>query len=267
MTFQPVIPLGGLAGWEFLKRTRDRQEQSFVASPIVTQATGSFGGAFSKIRSAAELVENRQALKVVLGAFGLQDDLDNRAFIGKVISDGTGQPAALANRLADKRYLSLARELAHLAPGGGGTAPPGLADSLISRFQAREFEIAVGDSQENMRFALAYARKMPEIAEGRRSDAAQWFEILGDPPTRRVIETALGLPSEFAALDIDQQIVRLKAAAGTKLGVKKAADFAAPDMIETVTKRFLLMDQLRQTQSAMSGAAVALTLLSQTRVF
>ncbi|NBB96811.1 MAG: DUF1217 domain-containing protein [Alphaproteobacteria bacterium] len=266
MSFQPVIPLGGVAGWEFLKRTRDRQEQSFVASPIMTQATGSFGGTFSKIRSAAELVENRQALKVVLGAFGLQDDLNNRAFIGKVISDGISQPDALANRLADKRYLSLARELAHLAPGGSGIAPPGLADSLVSRYQASEFEIAVGDSEENMRFALAYARRMPEIAGGGRSDAAQWFEILGDPPTRRVIETALGLPGEFAALDIDEQIVRLKAAAGTKFGVTKAADFAGPDMIETVTKRFLLMDQLRQSQAAMSGASVALTLLSQTGI-
>lgn len=262
MSFQPVIPLGGVAGWEFLKRTRARQEKSFVDSPSVKQATTAFGGVFSKIRTAKELVENRQALRVVLGAFGLQDDLDNRAFIGKVISDGFGQPDALANRLADKRYLSLAKELAHLAPGGSGVAPPGLADSLTRRFQASEFEVAIGKSNENMRFSLVYARKMPAIAEGLRSDTAQWFEILGDPPTRRVIETALGLPSEFAALGLDEQVFRLQAAAKTAFGVSRAADFATPEMIETVTQRFLLMDQLRETQTVMSGASVALMLLS-----
>lgn len=262
MSFQPVIPLGGVAGWEFLKRTRARQEQSFVDSPSIRQATAAFRDSFSEIRRATELVENRQALRVVLGAFGLQDDLDNRAFIGKVISDGVDQPDALANRLADKRYFSLARSLTHLAPGGSGVAPPGLADGLTRRFQASEFEVAVGKSNEDMRFSLSYARKMPAIAEGLRSDAAQWFEILGDPPTRRVIETALGLPREFATLDLDEQVLRLKAAAKKAFGVSKAADFAAPEMIETVTQRFLLMDQLRDTQTGMSGASVALMLLS-----
>jgi len=265
VTYQPTVPLGGLAGWEFLKRTRARQEQSFAASASIKRTTTAFAQEFSKIRTAKDLVENRQSLQVVLGAFGLQDDLNNRAFIEKIISGGTSDRSALANRLADKRYLSLAQELAHLGPDGTGIAPPGLADRLTRKYQASEFEIAVGNADENMRLSLAYARKMPEIAEGSRSDEARWFQILGDPPTRRVIETALGLPKEFAALDIDEQVERLQNAAETKLGVRSAVEFAAPDMIETVTRRFLLMDQLRETQAGMSGAAVALMLLSVPR--
>lgn len=262
MSFQPIVPLGGVAGWEFLKRTRARQESSFAGSPRIKQTTTSFTQSFAEIRTADDLVKNRQALGVVLGAFGLQGDIENRAFIRKVITDGVTERGALANRLADKRYLALAQELAHLAPGGSGTPPAGLSDSLTARFRMTEFEIAVGNSNETMRFSLAFARKMPEILETTKSDAARWFAILGDPPTRRVVETALGLPKEFAALDIDDQVSRLRDAASKRFGINRAADLGSPDMIEAVTRRFLLLDQVREAQAGMSGAAVALALLS-----
>lgn len=265
MSFQPIVPLGGLAGWEFLKRTQARQEASFASSPRIERVVQSFQRDFSTLRTVEDLVGNRQALDVVLGAFGLQADLENRAFIRKVISDGTSDRTALGNRLADKRYLAMAREMAHLAPGGSGMPPEGLANRLIKQYQTAEFEIAVGDSEETMRFALAFERNLPEIAAGARSETARWFAVLGDPPTRRVVETALGLPKEFAALDIDEQVIRLQDAARKRFGTESIAELAQPDMIETITRRFLLMDQLRASQAGMSGSAVALSLLSTTR--
>jgi hypothetical protein len=265
MSFQPVIPLGGVAGWEFLKRTRERQESSFANTPRIRQSASAFAQSFAKMKTAQDLIENRQALVVVLGAFGLQGDVDNRAFIRKVISDGTVDRSALANRLADKRYLALAQELAHLAPGGSGQPPAGLADSLTNRYRVSEFEIAVGKSDETMRFSLAFARKMPEIVDTMKSDAARWFAILGDPPTRKVVETALGLPKEFAGLNIDDQVARLQQAASKRFGITSAAEFSSPEMIEKVTQRYLLMNQVREAQVGMSGAAVALTLLSTIR--
>lgn len=266
--FQPVTSIGGIAGWEFLKRTQARQEDSFSRTPGIRQVTTKFAEDFGKLRTADALVENRQSLSVVLGAFGLQEDIDNRAFIRKVITDGVIERGALANRLADKRYRALARELSHLAPGGTGAAPERLTASLIKRYKATEFEIAVGTSNETLRFSLAYARKMPEIVEGLRTDIAGWFQILGDPPTRRVLETALGFPSEFGALAIDDQVTRLRNAVLKRFDVSSVRDLATPDMIETVTRRFLLMDQMRESQAAMSGAAVALSILAnRTRNF
>jgi len=260
--FQPIIPIGGIAGWEFLKRTQGRQEDSFSRTPRIRHVTTEFAANFDKVHTADALVRNRQFLSIVLGAFGLQEDIDNRAFIRKVITDGVVERDALANRLADKRYLALARELSHLAQGGTGVAPERLAGSLIERYKATEFEIAVGTSEEAFRFSLAYARKIPEIVEGLRTDLAGWFQILGDPPTRRVLETALGFPSEFGALDIDEQVKRLKDVALKRFGVSNVRELGAPDMIETVTRRFLLMGQLRDSQTAISGAAVALSLLA-----
>lgn len=262
MSFQPIVPLGGLAGWEFLKRTQIRQENSFAASPRMARAAQDFARDFTKLRNVDDLVKNRQVLGVVLGAFGLQADLDNRAFIKKVIVDGATQASALGNRLADKRYLALARAMAHLAPGGSGTAPPNLGADLLKGFRTTTFEVAVGESNESMRLGLAFERKMPEIAASARSETARWFSVLGDPPTRRVLETALGLPREFAGLDIDDQVTRLREAALNRFGTSSVADLAQPEKIEEITRRFLLMDQLRGSQTGMSGAAIALGLLS-----
>ena len=194
MSFQPIVPLGGLAGWAFLKRTQARQEANFASSPRIERITLGFHQGFSKLRNVDDLVGNRQVLDVVLGAFGLQADLDSRAFIRKVIADGTTDRAAISNRLADKRYLALAQELAHLAPGGSGVPPDDLADRLVSQYTRAEFEIAVGDSEDSLRLAMAFERTLPEIAAGARTETARWFAVLGDPPTRRVVETALGCP-------------------------------------------------------------------------
>ncbi|MCL1628093.1 DUF1217 domain-containing protein [Roseibaca sp. V10] len=263
MSFQPIVPLGGLAGWEFLKRTRERQENSFTASPRMSRLTRGFAQDFAKLRSAEDLVGNRQALDVVLGAYGLQADLENRAFIKKVITDGATDPRALSNRLADKRYNALARDMAHLAPGGTGQAPQDLAEQLLGRFRTMAFEVAVGDSNESMRLGLAFERKLPEIAAASQSDAAQWFSVLGDLPTRRVIETALGLPKEFASLDIEEQAERLRAAARKRFGTDAMTELAKPEMIAQITQRFLLMEQVKASQTGMSGAAIALSLLSR----
>lgn len=262
---QPIVPFGGVTGWEFLKRTRTRQQQSFENSPIIQRAAATFKARFDKITTAEDLVSDREALKVVLGAFGLQDDLNNRAFIRKVITDGGSSRDALANRLADKRYLALATELSHLGPAGSGETPASLADSLLQRFKATEFEIAVGKSDENMRLAMAFGKKLSGIATGVRSDAASWFQILGDPPTRKVLETALGLPKEFAGLDVDEQAKRLRSAAQKTFGAANVTDLANPDLTERIVKRFLLMAQINENQAGMSGAAIALSLLSARR--
>lgn len=263
MSFAPVIPMPGLAGWAFLSRTRDRQEASHAATPAMQNDVAHFRDRFAKISTSDELVANRRVLRVVLGAFGLQDDLDNRAFIRKIIDDGVEDRRALANRLSDKRYAALARDLQHLAKGADTTAPDDLTTRLIDQYRTRSFEQAVGEQDQSMRLAMNLERELPQLAEGYSSDTARWFALLGAPPLRQVMETALGLPKEFGALDIDQQVSRLKAAAGRQFGSNKIEDLAKPDAIAQITKRFLVMSQLKSMNQSLSPAQVALTLLGR----
>ena len=107
MSFQPLVPFGGYAGWTLLDRTLDRQLEAFSNNPVNDRDMQYFRENIGTIVSAEELVSDYQLLRVALGAFGLQDDLPNRAFIRKALEEGTTNRDAFVNKLADKRYLWL----------------------------------------------------------------------------------------------------------------------------------------------------------------
>ena len=258
MSFQPTIPIGGLAGWSLLQRTLPRQQAAFAEAPVQRTMVARFVARFDAIDTSTRLVNDPSVLGVVLGAFGLQDDLPNRGFIARLIDQGTDAPGALATRLSDKRYAALVKALAHLGPGGDGRPPPDLRDRIVAQYQARSFEVAVGAQNQDFRLAMAALRELPDLTAQFSTDEARWFGILGNPPLRRVMETALGLPREFGALPIEDQVSRMKAGTMRRFGSDKVAELAQPDMLERVVQRYLALSQLATGQPRFS---VALSLL------
>ena len=101
--FQPLVPTGGLAGWRFLQRTYDTQFEAFNQSVSLQRDTDYFRENIGQVTTAEALVSDRRLLSVALGAFGLQDDVDNRYFIRKVLEEGSVNEDALAVRFADRR--------------------------------------------------------------------------------------------------------------------------------------------------------------------
>ncbi|MDD7971729.1 DUF1217 domain-containing protein [Roseinatronobacter alkalisoli] len=261
MSFQPVIPIGGLAGWAFLNKTRERQEASFTAAPAVKNDLAHFRQNFAAISSTEDLVKDRRSFRVILSAYGLEDDINSGAFIRKIIDDGVDDRKALANRLTDRRYKALAQDLGFLTAGSKTVAPGDLKERIAAQFQSRSFERAVGAQNQDMRMALALQRELPDLVQGYASDNAQWFAVLGNAPMRKVMETALGLPKEFGALDVDQQVVRLKSSVSRRFNVSNLQALSEPENMDKLIKRFLVMSQIREMQVSMSPASVALTLL------
>ena len=88
MSFQPVIPFGGMAGWSFLQRTQTSQQEAFEASPVLQRDTEYFAENIGNITSAKELVADYRMLKVALGAFGLDEDIGSKFFIEKILDEG-----------------------------------------------------------------------------------------------------------------------------------------------------------------------------------
>ena len=89
MSYTPAIPLSGYAGWAFLKRTMPTQQASFNAAPQNKRDEDYFREKIGTINTAEQLVNDRRLLRVALGAFGLDKDINNKFFIQKVLQDGT----------------------------------------------------------------------------------------------------------------------------------------------------------------------------------
>lgn len=261
MTFQPVIPSGGIVGWRFLQRTYESQLQSFSSSAANERETKYFLDNIGKIQSAEELVSDRRLLQVALGAFGLEGDLDNRFFIRKILEDGTQADDALSNRLADKRYREFSDAFGF---GPGAVRKTALTSDMEQIAQANltaRFEIAVGESDETMRISLYAQRELSDLANKTSGADTKWFDLMGLPPLRSMMETALGLPSSFAQLDIDKQLVEFKARLLKLTGSEDLAQFSDPKSIEKLTDTYLARSQIAQLQNTISPAQTALILL------
>ena len=261
MIFQPVIVGPGLVGWNFLQATYDSQFEAFNRDPVLQRDTEYFAEKIGDVFTAQELVADRRLLGVALGAFGLEDDLNSQAFIQKILEDGTGDDAALANRLADDRY----RQFSDAFGFGPGEIPRTLSETrmadIVDLFQEQSFEVAVGQQDENLRIALFGQRELDKLALDPMSEDAKWFTIMALPPLRTMFERALGLPSNIALIDIDKQLETFKDRASVVFGDSSVSQFTDPDSVEKLTNRYLARAQIDSFNAGFSSGSIALTLL------
>lgn len=260
MTFQPVVPLGGFAGWTFLQRTLPAQQAAFAQSAPIARATDAFRERINNIETPAQLVADRQLLSVALGAFGLDDDINNRFFIETILAQGTRDPDALANRLADKRYAEFSA-----AFGFGDRAVPRTAlqtfpDEIIARYKKQQFARAVGEQNNDMRLALNISDALAQVVKDTGTNRGRWFAIMGNPPLRQVFQTALGLPSNIISVDLDKQREIFEDRAQSVLGTGDVGALASVDKQEDIRRLFLVRSEAA-TLGGFSSSQTALTLL------
>lgn len=261
MSFTPVVPLTGYAGWTFLTRTIDSQKNAFEGSAAVTQSVEYFAENIDDITSAEDLVNDRRLLEVALGAFGLGEDINNKFFIQKILEEGTSSDDALANRLADKRYAAFADAFGFADGDIPATQDPQFAAEVADLYTEKQFEIAVGDQNSDFRIALNAQRELTELADRNISDSAKWFTMMGNPPLRDLFETALALPSEVSQLDLDKQLEIFREKSERRFGTDKISDFADPETQEDLIRLFIVQSEMQAAQTSTSSGAIALTLL------
>lgn len=261
MTFQPVIPFGGFAGWAFLKRTMATQQAALQASSTNQRDEAYFREKIGKIETADDLVSDRRLLRVALTAYGLEGDINNKAFIRKVLDDGTLKEGALSGRLANKQY-----EKFSAAFGFGDFSVPrsqlsDFADKTLALYQARQFESAVGEQNNGFRLALNTERELGSLAAKSGSEDTKWFTVMGNAPLRQTFQTALGLPSSFASIDLDQQLSVLKSRAESLFGDDSISQFTDPDKMTKLVRTYLARSEISNIASPTASASVALQLL------
>ncbi|MEJ1998094.1 MAG: DUF1217 domain-containing protein [Maritimibacter sp.] len=264
MAFQPIIPFGGMAGWNFLQRTRESQQETFNNSPDIKNDIEYFKEHIGEVQTAEDLVSDYRLLKVSLGAFGLGDDLGSKAYIQKVLEEGSLDPQSFANRMADKRYLAMTEAF------GFDLEPPNtqlsdFPDKIIGKFQTNQFEIAVGEQNNNMRLSMVMQRELGDIASSDNTDTGKWFAIMGNKPLVQVFQTALGLPSSTSALDLDQQVSVMRDRASRVFGDSEISQFSDADKLEELNRLFLVRSQINANAAGLSSGSIALTLLQGIR--
>ncbi|WP_226782115.1 DUF1217 domain-containing protein [Oceaniglobus trochenteri] len=201
MAFVPTTLGTGTGGYAFLKRTRDAQQDLFARSPQVARETQRFLDRIADIQTADQLLDDRAMLRVALGAFGLDDDINNRAFLQKILESDLDDPKSMANRLSDKRYLALAEtfnfagkegpSLARLSPVAAGAddlADIRSADALLNDRALLKTTLAAFGLERDM--GNGYFLK--QVLESDPADQMSFANLLSDPRYRDLAR-AVGL--------------------------------------------------------------------------
>lgn len=262
MTFSPAIPIAGYGGWRVLQATAPRQQETFEKSPSLLRNIDYFRENISKAATAEDLVKDRRLLEVALGAFGLGDEINKRAFIQRLLESDVDDPSSLAGKLNEPRYKALVEAFDY----GGVTLGTNVnlssfVEDIVARYKSLQFERAVGEVDQDMRLAMNFKREIAAIAGGANVDKVGWFQIMGQAPLRELVSTALGLPQSLSQLDIDKQKEVFERKAQQLLGDKSAAVFADPQVLDKTIRRFFLFRQMEYGPSALTPGAGALTLL------
>lgn len=247
----------GIAGWKIVQRSEERQIMAVEADPIVQRSTAYFQDKIGGVTGAADLVDDYRLLSTALSAFGLEDDIANKAFIRKVLESDVSDANSLVNRLSDKRYKRMAEAFGF----GSATQPADLGQTIGKAFVQREFERRIGEGDENLRLALNARRELEDMAGRSSTDKTLWYEVMGNAPLREVFEGAFGFGDSYGQLDVDRQLEEFMNASERYLGSSSFADLTEAGTIDKLIVNFLARSQI-QTGEVQNRYSTALALLS-----
>ncbi|MEM6579411.1 MAG: DUF1217 domain-containing protein, partial [Pseudomonadota bacterium] len=224
-------------------------------------------GEIDTIQGPSDVVLNFDVQKATLDFFGVGrgNNIDNLGFLQSVLGSDLSNPQSVAALSPDKRLLAFAEAFAFNPGTSEQRYPDGFADFIVRQYQDRQFEVAVGESDVNLRLALSLDRELTAIGNQPVSNDAKWFQILGSPPLREVFQSAFNLPSEFAAIDIDQQLVDLKARASQAFGTDDVRQLIQPDTLDELRRRFLALSQINAQIGSQTAQSAALALLQNSQ--
>ncbi|MEM1274943.1 MAG: DUF1217 domain-containing protein [Pseudomonadota bacterium] len=261
MTFEPILPTSGVLGFRLLEQTEATQRAIYDRRPEIARDTAYFRENIANVSTAAELVADRRLLRVALGAFGMDDQLNKGAFMRRILEEGTESSTAFATRFVDPRFTRIAEAFGFGNLIGSQTARPGFADEITAAYTERQFEIAVGEQDDSLRLALNFRREIERYATASDPNGNAWFSAMGDVPVRTVFEGAFGLPSSFGQIDIDLQRDTLRDLNQKYFDDTSLAVFQDPTKVNQIIERFLLRETLNNGPSPTTPGFAALTLL------
>jgi len=129
------------------------------------------------------------------------------------------------------------------ATGGPAVTNPAFVQQVVQQYTEAQFQAVVGNTSNTLREALYAQQELPSITN--------WYSVIANRPLADVIQTVLGLPQSFGALNVDQQVQVLS----SRMNI---VNFQNPTKLNAMLNQFVAMSQAAQTQGPAQSAALQL---------
>ncbi|HCI46136.1 MAG TPA: hypothetical protein DFI00_02460, partial [Rhodospirillaceae bacterium] len=144
----------GLVAWNAFIKDPETQLSNFRKSPNIQRQIDKFTEKFTEFETLDDLVNDREAMYVVLSAFQLEEEINYTARNKKIIEEpyqGEGAEGSLVNILIDQRYRDMAETFGYAGRGDLVFASTPVMNEIIDRFVINEFEKSLGESNPGLR--------------------------------------------------------------------------------------------------------------------
>jgi len=197
--------------------------------PDVKRESEYYLSRIGSIKTIDDFFADSRVYNYVMKAHGLDDMAYAKAFMRKLLTEGVDNPDSFANKLTDNRYKELAESLNFARHGELATSLERAQKGMVAKYTRQTLEVSAGEDNTGVRLALYFERMASSITSG--------YSIIADDALSQVVRTALQLPAEFAATDIDRQSAYYEKALNL-------ADFQDPAKVGTFLERFTSMWEL-----------------------
>lgn len=201
----------------------DRSLELKAAERPVALETKYYLENIGNVESIEDFLGGTRLFRYAMQAFGLEDMAHAKGLMRKVLEGGVAEPNSFANRLADDRFVELAKVFDFAANGAATTTLEAAQQGVVDRYVRQSLELAAGDENEGVRLALYFQRAAPEVSSV--------YGLLGDAALWKVIQTVYGFPTEMANADIERQA----AAVEQRIDI---ADLKDPEKLAQLIRRF-----------------------------
>lgn len=229
--------------YNLIARDLPRSIERIASQPQIARESEYYLKRISEIKSIDEFMADTRVFNYAMKAHGLEDMNYAKAFMRKVLTEGVDNEDAFANQLADSKYKEFAETYNFARHGETATIFTKAQQGTVDKYHRLSLEEEAGADNTGVRLALYFQRTAPEI------DSA--YAILADTALYEVVRTALGIPAEVAASDIDKQAEMLK----SRLDLE---DFKDAEKLNTFMQRFTALWELENPSYGSTDSSLLL---------
>jgi hypothetical protein len=155
-----------LLDYKMTVQSGDRLLAQFQKTPTYAKAVDYYRQNIGKVASVDDLLNDRRLLQVALSAFQLEDEINSKGLIKKLLTEDPTDKKSVAYRLVDPRFRQFAAAFASLkADSGTQIRSAATTADVLDRFQTNEFEKFIGESDPAVREALYFKRTVSDTID------------------------------------------------------------------------------------------------------
>ena len=177
-----------------------RYQKMVASEPAVKTATDYYAANIGNVTSISDLVDNYRLLSYALSAYGLGDQVNNKALVTQVLEGGVSSSKALANTLSNPNWAKFAAAFNFVANGASSISTSSAVSTTEAAYGEQQLENQQGQQDVGVQLALYFQRVAPTITSS--------YSVLGDENLLEAFQTIFGVTlNTYGNIDTNASIV------------------------------------------------------------